>query len=372
LPTVESSPEQITISYAKQRAAQRTGALLISPFALGGMTVGIHAATQGVWPAALLFVGGGLLFGYFGGLVSFDLADPAAPRSARFDRKRRLFVVEALDGTVCELPLAEISHVTVRRHESKSKHGTTVSHIAQLKKRDGGFWDLISYSQPEEAWALVKRVEQLLESSDAPARPPGAARLPAGVTTSKVGNCTYFYWRGNHPKVLLLLHAAGITAFSSLIVGMLSGMGWNLPLTSFMVGGLALWALRAVARSHGRSFELEVSERFLTYSVKRRSGELELQRVLELQALTRLVFNFDCKRTGQQRCHQLRFLREAEVDHFQQLSAGDRGVQAALDAAKALRDESLELDLPGMRTSDVLAFEAYLEHELAQRGQPLL
>ena len=73
-------------------------------------------------------------------------------------------------------------------------------------------------------------------------------------------------------------------------------------------------------------------------------------------------------RTQQERSHQLTFVGDQEAPRLQARRLADRNNETVREAV-ALDQALIELDLPGIRTSDVLKFEAHLQRELAQRGQ---
>jgi hypothetical protein len=167
--------------------------------------------------------------------------------------------------------------------------------------------------------------------------------LPAAFSREDVDGVIRFTWRNQDRFVDslwgLLSGGATIMMFFG-IFGVVTGAR-----TFFQLVGALVVALIGshIYRASGRTFQLEISERSLTYSTRERGdAAFQVQRALAVEKVSRLQSTYELARAQQERAHQLTFLDDAQ--------------------------SLVALDLPGIRTSDVLKFEAYLQRDLARRG----
>jgi hypothetical protein len=180
---------------------------------------------------------------------------------------------------------------------------------------------------------------------------------------------TRFTWRNQERLVDSLcatLFGTSIIAIPFGIVGVMTGAHAFFELLAVLA---VAWLASHQYKARGRVFQLEIGGRFLTYSTREhRHPQFQVKKVLSVQQVTRLQSVYELTRTQQERSHQLTFVGDQEAPRLQARRLADRNNETVREAV-ALDQTLIELDLPGIRTSEVLKFEAYLQRDLARRGQ---
>jgi hypothetical protein len=357
----------LTITYGAKRASDRFFTVFcLSIFAItAGVAVNVGQTDAG---AAFVVAGFSLIWLSLGGHIWVAGSDPIRLVAGRFDEQARKFVLTAADGATCALPYRELDRFDVRCHVTTGKR-KYVSYIVYVLKRDGGFWDLQSFGEDGPAQELLRS----LQGSVSLAAPHGevsdeAGPLPDVFRRADVDGTTRFTWKNQgraRDSLVGALIGAGMIMMLVGIPGIMTGAHW---LFWGLSGAIILWIGRRIYRAHGRSFQLEISERFLTYSTRERGGAgFQVKRVLEVEQLARLQSLYVLQRIQQERSHQLTFVSERHAPRLQARRLEQDKFETVQSAAKLDR-AIIELDLPGIRTSDVLMFEAHLQAELARRG----
>lgn len=358
----------LTVAYDKGRKAN--GVFVV--VALLG-AVGCAAMARRAWHeepgAAFILSAATLLWLSVAGMVWLSITDPIRLVSGRFDHETRSFVLTAADGSVSALPYCELHSFAVRRKVSTGKH-KTVSYVVYLLKRDGGFWDLQAFGDPGLANEMLAELRGSVSLADTSSNGEGGpATLPDAISREDVGGVIRFTWRNQERVVDSLcgvLFGASIIALPFGMVGVMTGA----PTFFELLAALAVaWFASHQLKARGRIFQLEIGGRFLTYSTREgRDPLFRVRRVLTIDQVTRLQSVYELARSHQERSHQLTFVSEQHAPRLHARRLADRDAESTREAI-ALDQSIIELDLPGIRTADVLKLEAYLQHELARRGQ---
>jgi hypothetical protein len=195
-----------------------------------------------------------------------------------------------------------------------------------------------------------------------------ACPLPDAFSREDVDGVSRFTWRNQDRLVdslLRLLMGASLVGMLFGVVGVVTGARMLFQLVAALV--VALLASHHY-RESGRTFQLEISERSLTYSMRERGDAVfQIKRALSVEQVTRLQSTYELMRPQQERSHQLTFVAEQDAPRLQ--ARRFERIKETTSEAAALDQSLIELDLPGIRTSDVLKFEAHLQRELLLRGQ---
>jgi hypothetical protein len=360
----------LTVDYDTRRRGD--GVFVVLALVVMGVCTWMAVLTRHEDPGfTFVLIAFGSVWLAIGGLIWVSATDPIRLKSGRFDDEQRSFVLTAADGTDSALPYRELEGFEVRRKVSTGKH-SRVSFVVYLLKRDGGFWDLRSFGDDGLAAEMLRSLRGSVDL--AAARGQGAERaapLPAVFRRKNSGSVTSFTWRS---QVRFIDSFCGILLGASIIGLLLGIVGVMTGAHTFFRGLAALvvaWIARRVYKASGRTFRLEISERLLTYSTRERGAvQFQVKGVLSLAEVSRLQSTYELELSQQERSHRLTFVGEQEAARLQARRLADRDRETVRDAM-ALNQAIIELDLPGIRTADVLKFEAHLQAELARRGQPV-
>lgn len=334
----------MTISYGTAAAANRFFVVV----ALLAAAVGVFMMLQvRLEVPGMAFVLGGFALMWFSlaGILWLSARDPIRLVAGRFDEQTRRFVLTAADGMTCALPYRDLQGFDVRRKVIKGKH-SHVQYIVHLVKQDGGLWDLQSFANDGLAQELLRSLQGTVNLAAAQADDPQAANpLPDVFRRTDVDGVSRLTWKNQErfaDSLFAVMLGASMVIMLLAIPGVVTGAYW---LFQLFAGLIVLWIAKRNYVSRGRTFQLEISSRFLTYSTRERGGAgFQVKQVLEVAEATRLQSSYDVGLSQQERAHKLVFV-------------GDKP------------DTRVELELPGIRTSDVLELEAHLQAELARRGQ---
>ena len=333
----------MTITYGKGRAAE----YFFLAMTLIATAVSAWLAVLSEDSGAAFIVGAfSLLWFSLAGLLWVAITDPIRLVTGRFDDAARRFVLTAADGPIGALPYGELQSFGLRSEVGGSKQ-KQVFYIVHVLKHDGGLWDLQMFGDVGLAQELLRELQGTvcLEAAQAhEADGELVAPLPALVRRVDADGVSRFLWSNENRLVDALvpgLFGAALVLGLFGIPGVITGAHLFFQLLGLSV---ALFIAYRIYKARGRAYQLEVSDRFLTYSTRERGAAgFQAKQVLEVAHVTRLRSSYSLRRTQQERAHQL-------------ILVGD--------------DKSrIELELPGMRTSDVLKLEQHLQAELARRGR---
>ena len=232
---------------------------------LGGVDIAIHAPELSTDPKTLSFLtlGAGLFLSFFTVAV---LANRETVSALRIDRRRRVITIESDDGAAVDLPFGAIARVACH-----SAAGSSSSQVLTLAKKDGGFLELATFRDDEQAQQAASTLRDALDETadespadrpeerpdDPPVADPAArlARTPA-VTARRDGDTLYLRWsaRGSFKSL------AAVGCFGAMAVisyGLVrEGHGSAIIAVAFMV---ALALLMVVANLYSLGLCLQVS-----------------------------------------------------------------------------------------------------------------
>jgi hypothetical protein len=357
----------LTITYGARRASDRFLAVFcLSIFAVAaGLAARSGQVDSGV---AFVLLGFSVIWLAIAAQVWVAGSDPIRLVEGRFDEQGRNFVLTAADGTTCALPYRELGSFDIRCHVTTGKH-RHVSYIVYLLKRDGGFWDLQSFGDDGLAKELLRSLQGSVSlAADRGEDSEEVGPLPDAFRRADVDGTTRFIWKNQErvrDSLFGSLLGAGTVMMLVGIPGVVTGAHaffWGLS------GVIVLWIASRVYRGLGRTYQLEISERFLTYSTRERGGAgFQVKRLLEIKDVARLQSSYTLTRIQPERSHQLTFVGERDAARLRARRLEQDKFETVQSAAE-LDGSIIDLDLPGIRTSDVLKLEAHLQAELARRG----
>lgn len=357
----------VTVNYATRRAANGIF-MVVSLIATAICAWAARQLRLEVPEAAFILSGLGLFWFSAAGMTWTSSSDPIRLVSGRFDDEGGRFLLTAADGAISALPYHELEGFDVRCKVGTGKR-KGVSYVVYLLKRDGGFWDLQSFGEVAPAHEMVANLRGSV-SLAAPGSQDAerACSLPDAFSREDVEGVSRFSWRSQDRLVDSLCGVLFWASFVMLLVGIVGVMPGARTFFQLVGALVVAWICRNIYRASGRTFQLEISERSLTYSTcERGDAVFQVKRVLSVDQVTRLQSTYELMRPQQERSHQLTFVAEQAAPRLQ-ARRFERLKETATEAA-ALDQSIIELDLPGIRTSDVLKFEAHLQRELLRRGQ---